>query len=148
MPPHLRFCLVAALPATAVVSLLCGPSPAAAQAAHRAQLARQKSAEQAAKNATCDSAAAPSNSDRPATDEPASSPSEPRGEEPIECSYLAPAAAKPGESKKVFGKTALVCSPIPTYPDNGAYRVCVFAPVEPFWRPHHPAYRAQAPPHR
>lgn len=146
MPPILRPYLAAALPATALVSLLCGPSSTAAQAAQRADIARQKAVEKRdTRTANLPDAA---DRDRPAPDQPQQPPSDERPDIPADCSYLAPAAAKPAESKKLHSKTAFVSSPIPTHPETAAVCTCIAVPVEPCFRAHYPAYQAQAPPRR
>ncbi|MFQ5501714.1 MAG: hypothetical protein ACE5EQ_05360 [Phycisphaerae bacterium] len=123
-----------ALPLTAVVSLLCGPSPSAAFSAYSQRLVEKQVAEHAAEAAG-----------NRYTPPPSGAKPEQKSEESVS-SFVPPTAAKPVETDKTVGPVGL----FERYgPPTARHEIGLKRSLrrnEPHRRLHHPCYRATAPP--
>ncbi|MCG8405539.1 MAG: hypothetical protein MI923_10115 [Phycisphaerales bacterium] len=134
--PIRQFC-TAVLPVSALLSLVCGPSPSAAYAECRDRVAQDK-AEQ--KNA--------GGRDKPVNQDDSRDRScpEPVEEQTSLSSFVAPTAAKPTEAKKTNGPDAFASARVSVYSSRDVSRLCRFNPIVAPCPLETSVYHAHAPP--
>ena len=143
---RLRQFLAAVLPITAILSLVCGPSPSAAYAQCRERLAKERKADRGShhdQNGTRPAyPTAPSESAQDAPN-PAESKKDGQG---MVGAYVVPVTAKPADTEKVGGNLAVVGRAAFQIGPHGSPGLCQSILTELPFSLHYPVYHANAPP--